>query len=89
LIWSVYPGFSYGELLNLDVRDLNMWAKRAYRKSLEKKIHEIHVSLMPWMEAKEVNDEMRVYQNALEKLDGPIKKRYCKTWTEALGKGKG
>lgn len=68
---------------------MNIWAKKAQKKSLEKKIHEIRMSRMPWMESKDVNNEMRIYQNALEKLDGPKPKRYAKTWTEAIGRRKG
>lgn len=44
---------------------------------------------MAWAETDAAKSEMTIYQDALEKLDGPIKKRYCKTWKEAMGEGKG
>lgn len=38
------------------------------------------MSRMAWAESDDVEKEMVTYQNALEKLEGPKKKRYAKTW---------
>ena len=47
------------------------------------------MSRMAWAESDDVRDEIRVYRDALAELDGPKKKRYVKTWMEAIGKRKG
>lgn len=52
-------------------------------------MHALRMSRMAWAEAGDVKDEMEMYQHALETLDGPVKKKYCKTWTELLGRRKG
>jgi hypothetical protein len=75
--------------LNLDVRDFEIWLRAAQRKDIHEKMHALRMSRMAWAEAGDVKDEMEMYQHALETLDGPVKKKYCKTWTELLGRRKG
>ena len=65
---------------------------------LEKKIHEIHLSRMPWMEPKGLNDELAIYQSQLELLKSPEEKlaerkiaqvAIDQNWEEMKRKGKG
>jgi hypothetical protein len=77
------------DLLNLDVRDFEVWLRAAQRKEIKEKIHDLRMSRMGWAESKDVKEEMDRLMRALEMIDGPKPKHYAKTWTEALRKGKG
>lgn len=44
---------------------------------------------MAWAESVDVKDEFDMLNHALEMIDGPVKKRYAKTWTEVIGRRKG
>lgn len=77
---------------------MSLWAKRAQKRTLEKKIREIHLSRMPWMEAKDLNDELAIYQSQLEMLKSPDEKLaerkiaqavIDQNWEEMKRKGKG
>ena len=76
-------------MLNLDVRDLGVLVRAAEREEILDKIHDLRMSRMTWAESDCVENEMRIYQNALEALEGPKTKHYAKTWKEAMSKGRG
>lgn len=44
---------------------------------------------MAWAKSADVKEEMDRLMHALELIDGPVKKRYAKTWTEVIGRRKG
>lgn len=75
--------------MNLDVRDFEIWIRAAQRKDIHEKLYALRMSRMAWAESADVKEEMDRLMHALELIDGPIKKHYAKTWTEALGKKKG
>jgi hypothetical protein len=68
---------------------LEFWFRAAQRKVLNEKIDALRMSRMAWAESDAVKEEMNSLVRALEALDGPTKKRYCKTWVEAMGKRRG
>ncbi|MFA7177474.1 MAG: hypothetical protein WC114_09520 [Smithellaceae bacterium] len=75
--------------MNLDVRDVEALVLEAQRQDIHEKMHALRMSRMAWAEADVVKNEMDRLLHALELIDGPAQKKYCKTWTELLGKRKG
>lgn len=71
MIAGAFPGlFSYSALLNLDVRDWDFWAREAQKKTLLEKIEKIRMSRMAWVEGKDVQREIGIYQSELARLEG-------------------
>jgi hypothetical protein len=89
MIWGAFPGFTYSELLNLDIRDEGFWMHEAQRKVLIEKINALSMSQMQGATPDFVRAEYARYEEALEELEGPKEKHYAKTWTEVMGKRKG
>ena len=75
--------------MNLDVRDRDYWLKKAQIKLLREKIEKIRMARMAWAEGADVKEEIDGYKSALETLEGPVKRKWFKTWTGAIGRRKG
>lgn len=71
------------------MRDFEVWLRAAQRKDIHERIHDLRMSRMAWAESVDVKDEFDMLNHALEMIDGPVKKRYAKTWTEVIGRRKG
>jgi len=88
-IWSAFPGFTYEELLNLDIRDRDFWIEEARRKRIEDQIRACGVARMGQANDESYERIMNEMKRELRGMEDPQPKRWAKTWTEALGIRKG
>lgn len=60
VIWDAYPGFTYRELLNLDLRDRDYWYRAACRKLARLQLSRIEAASAVWMKGP---DQKRLIRN--------------------------
>jgi CBS-domain-containing membrane protein len=65
----VFPGITFLEFVNLDVRDSEALLREAQRQDIHEKMHDLRMSRMAWAEVDAVRSEMALYQSQLASLD--------------------